>query len=96
MLAQESAAAAVVTRKILPREVQKAVGSLRRRAARSMTGRDIGVREFMKLGLAENDRRRDIDDRRLVRPMFVPRLVRALTAVLGQPALAGRHRRSAA
>src|SRR5216684_6456457 len=36
-LAQESAAAALVTRKILPREVQKAVRSLRRRAARAMT-----------------------------------------------------------
>ena len=57
-------------------------------------GRGIDVREFMKLCLAENDRRRDIDDRRLLRPMFVPRLVRVLTVVLGLLALKPRHRRS--
>jgi hypothetical protein len=44
---------------------------------------DLDLREFLKLCLAENDRRLGIYDRRLVRPMLVPRLVRAAVAVLG-------------
>src|SRR5437879_3659021 len=58
LLAQESAVAALVTRKILPREAHKAVRSLRRRAARGHDGPDIDRREFTQLCRAENDRRR--------------------------------------
>jgi hypothetical protein len=46
-------------------------------------GSELDVHEFMKLCLAENDRRLDAYDDRLVRPMMVPRLVRAFVAVLG-------------
>ena len=58
-------------------------------------GHDLDVRAFMKLCLAENDRRLGIYDGRLLRPMFVPRVVRALTAVLGLFALMPRRRRPA-
>ncbi|HEX5006618.1 MAG TPA: hypothetical protein VFV70_05865 [Hyphomonadaceae bacterium] len=57
-------------------------------------GYDIDAREFMELCLAENDRRLGIHDSRLVRPVLVPRLVRALTAVLGLFALVPVHRRA--
>jgi hypothetical protein len=49
----------------------------------SAFGPDLDLREFLKLCLAENDRRLGLYDRRLVRPMLVPRLVRAAVAVLG-------------
>jgi hypothetical protein len=58
-------------------------------------GHDLDAREFMKLCLAENDRRLGIYDGRLLRPMFVPRVVRALTAVLELFALMPRRRRPA-
>lgn len=56
-------------------------------------GHDINAREFMELCLAENDRRLGAYDSRLVRPMFVPRLVRMATAILGFFALVPIHRR---
>jgi hypothetical protein len=46
-------------------------------------GPNLDMLEFMKLCLSENDRRLGIYDKRLLRPLFVPRLVRALTVVLG-------------
>jgi hypothetical protein len=46
-------------------------------------GPDLDLRAFLKLCLAENDRRLGGYDKRLVRPMFIPRLVRTAVAVLG-------------
>jgi hypothetical protein len=46
-------------------------------------GPELDILEFMKLCLAENDRRLGAYDSRLVRPMVVPRLVRAFAAILG-------------
>jgi hypothetical protein len=46
-------------------------------------GPELDILEFMKLCLAENDRRLGAYDGRLVRPMVVPRLVRAFAAILG-------------
>jgi hypothetical protein len=44
---------------------------------------ELDLREFLKLCLAENDRRLGIYDQRLLRPMMIPRLVRMAVAVLG-------------
>jgi hypothetical protein len=46
-------------------------------------GPELDILEFMKLCLAENDRRLGAYDGRLVRPTVVPRLARAFVAVLG-------------
>ena len=39
-------------------------------------GEDISIAQLMDICLAENDRRLGIYDQRLLRPMFVPRMVR--------------------
>jgi hypothetical protein len=46
-------------------------------------GPELDLREFLRLCLAENDRRLGVYDKRLVRPRFIPRLVRTAIAVLG-------------
>ena len=49
----------------------------------SAVGEDLDVWELMALCLSENDRRLGVYDKRLVRPMFMPTLVRIALRVVG-------------
>ena len=49
----------------------------------SSVGEDLDVWELMALCLAENDRRLGVYDKRLVRPMFMPTMVRLALKVVG-------------
>ncbi|HEY1961454.1 MAG TPA: hypothetical protein VGG69_03460 [Rhizomicrobium sp.] len=51
-------------------------------------GVDISVADLMDTCLAENDRRLDVYDARLLRPNFVPRVVRLARRFMGRPARA--------
>jgi hypothetical protein len=51
-------------------------------------GVDISVAELMDTCLAENDRRLGIYDPRLLRPNFVPRMVRLARRFMRRPAQA--------
>ena len=53
-----------------------------------MSGVDISVAELMDTCLAENDRRLGIYDARLLRPRFVPRMVRLARRFMRKPAQA--------
>jgi len=46
-------------------------------------GEKLTIKSFMKLCLAENDRRMARFDARLVRPLAMPRLIRAAMPFLG-------------